>query len=581
MTTSRPSPSAEDHPGPARRPWLAPTLAYVALAALICFAFLGRTDVVSMEGIVADGARHMARHGIECVPHLYNEPYFVKPAMLYWLVLGAERIAGHESEWILRAPVACCGFALGLVVLVLVGRRSDPRSGFLAALATLTGALTLQKLPLAEFDLPLAAGVGVAIAAACSDLAAPTPRLRLWLLTYAGLTFALLSKGLAAIPPFFPGLILAALFTRRIRRFVTWQHLLALALCATVVGLYIAGVWREAGPAVFAQPLTEARTRTSVWSIRTAVYTLAKPGLLFIVFLPWTPLALFAGAQAWRSAQPGTTRLFATGAWGFLLGGLFALLLVPQHQTRYFLPLATPVGILAGLATAWPGRAPPPYRPHPELAWWCAARDVLLGVCATAMAILAIIAGVQTLHTPLPPAHRALLIALGSLTLIAVFALRRRIRLRLAVPVLMALCTWAVLTLVDRPHRAETRSLRAVAAEMDPWLPRTATVWLDMRDDQSSLIYYLGRPAQAYRAEYGWPPPGSFVLLYPEQADELADDPEFWLLELAWARGAGVDFVLGHIESSDADDFIANAAAPPAASRPQTAPAPAPDEVGS
>ena len=51
--------------------------------------------------------------------------------------------------------------------------------------------------------------------------------------------------------------------------------------------------------------------------------------------------------------------------------------------------------------------------------------------------------------------------------------------------------------------------------------------------------------------EQGLPPTGSYVLLTVDQADALLAYVDVWLRELAWARGAGIDFVLGRIEASE------------------------------
>ncbi len=57
----------------------------------------------------------------------------------------------------------------------------------------------VQKLLRAEFDMPLALGVGVAVLAACSNLASEQQRPWLWWLGYLGLTVGFLAKGVPAL----------------------------------------------------------------------------------------------------------------------------------------------------------------------------------------------------------------------------------------------------------------------------------------------------------------------------------------------------------------------------------------------
>ena len=89
----------------------------------------------------------------------------------YWLAALPLQVWPRETEWTLRAPFALCTFLTGLAVLWLAGRILGPRPALICALAALTGGLVVQKLHRAEFDPPLALGVGVAILAASSNLA--------------------------------------------------------------------------------------------------------------------------------------------------------------------------------------------------------------------------------------------------------------------------------------------------------------------------------------------------------------------------------------------------------------------------
>ena len=86
---------------------------------------------------------------------------------------------------------------------------------------------------MAEFDISLTAGVGVAVAAACYNLAASRPRWSIWLLGYVALAVGFLTKGVPALAVFAPGLLVAAWAAGRFRRLLGWRHLSAAALFAT------------------------------------------------------------------------------------------------------------------------------------------------------------------------------------------------------------------------------------------------------------------------------------------------------------------------------------------------------------
>jgi len=165
MSAQRPRPfQALDSP-------IAAAVAFVGLTALLSLPGLGSSSLVRMEGMIAAIAQEMLASGDYLISRLYGEIYTYKPPLLYWLVAGSIELTGSASEWAIRLPMALSGLILGLATLWSVGSIAGSRVGWIAAVASSTGALALQKLRIAEFDAPLAALVGVAVAAACHALA--------------------------------------------------------------------------------------------------------------------------------------------------------------------------------------------------------------------------------------------------------------------------------------------------------------------------------------------------------------------------------------------------------------------------
>ena len=204
---------------------------------------------------MVDGARHMLESGEWVVPRVYGELYAYKPALAYWLASIPLRLDGRSVRGLLRLPFAAGGFAMGLAVLVLIGRLAGCRAGLLSAIASVTGVLFLQKSRMMEFDITLAAGVGVAVAAACFNLSAPRQR-------WGGLAARLCRSGRRVSRPrvfrpcmvFGPGILAAALASGRLRRLFGWRHLSAAlvftAICRVVpvgrLGVGGAGGFRAA-----------------------------------------------------------------------------------------------------------------------------------------------------------------------------------------------------------------------------------------------------------------------------------------------------------------------------------------------
>lgn len=331
-----------------QRPWIALLLVAVPL----CSVGLLITDAIAMEGIVADGARTMARTGEYSVPHLHGEIYSYKPPLAYWLALAGFWSLGETSVLALRLPFALCALLMSCAILGLLRPLIGTRASFSSALAALTGGLMLQKLHLAEFDLPLAAGVGIAVAAACRNLAADIPHNAIWLLGYLALSAAFLAKGLPALMFYAPGLLLAAAVSGRVRRLFQTGHLIGLTIFAILVGSWGLSAFHTAGWQAFAQPMAEAADKGLTWTFDSLAATLTKPVVAWALFLPWTFLLVAPPAKlraAWAQLDAPSQRVARIAAC-FVATGVFSFMLVPATQTRYLLPLATPISVLCGIA---------------------------------------------------------------------------------------------------------------------------------------------------------------------------------------------------------------------------------------
>ena len=343
-------------------PWPLALAIYWVVAGAVCFLRLGATGLVSMEGMVADGARSMMESGDWVVPRVYGEIYTYKPALAYWLAALPQTLADPPPEWLLRLPFAASGFVMGLLVLILIGRAVGPRAGLFCALASISTGLFIQKVRIAEYDTAVAAGVGVAVAAACCNLSSRRPRAGLWLLCYLALAFGFLAKGTPALMVYGPGLLAAGLVTGRWRRLLELRHIVAALLFVGLVGGYLVLAYRSVGPQAFEQPIAEAGVRGVGWrldqgetttTVATLLRSVAKPALIGAAFLPWSvllPFSLLLARRRHRADDPSALLLLSAGA--FLMAGTLAFMATPTHEMRYYLPLCVPAGILCGMVAA-------------------------------------------------------------------------------------------------------------------------------------------------------------------------------------------------------------------------------------
>src|SRR5207248_3696336 len=94
----------------------------LAVAAVLFFSRLGCPLLEPEEARYAEIPRQMLAEGRVLVPVLHGAPYYHKPPLLYWLVMGAYALFG-VTDWAARLVPCSCAL---LVVLVtyLWGRRT-------------------------------------------------------------------------------------------------------------------------------------------------------------------------------------------------------------------------------------------------------------------------------------------------------------------------------------------------------------------------------------------------------------------------------------------------------------------------
>ena len=543
--------------------------AYIAVATPVCFLRLGSFGLVQMEGMVANGGRHMLATGEWWVPRVYGEIYTYKPALAYWLAAIAHRLSDPPPEWLLRLPFAGAVFVMGLAVLLLCARLVGYRVASVSAIATISGGVVIEKVRLAEFDGLVTAGVGIAIVAACVNLSARQPRLGIWVLGYLGLAAGFLGKGAPALMVFAPGLVVGAWVTGRPERLLDRRHVAAALLFVAVAGGYLFAAYRAAGPIIFEQPLAESKLRALGWSwqppqepseraaeprlatsetaiasqpLAVVARSAAKPVLILAAFLPWSLLAPFALSRRGRRSVAAETDLLIRAAGAFTVMGILSFMLVPTHSMRYYMPLCTPVGILAGLSAA--ERIGLEAKRHQRLLIASAWLAVLCSVIA--------ISGGFVLETPpVSTTARVALTVIGVLAL-ALTALASRSRERDTLALLLclsALMYLAIERLGRQTIKEDRRDLRALALELGPHLPANEPVWVlgpaDVAGKSSSLLYYLDRSIVAFRPDGIRPPRSSICLLASDRVDELDDPPGFAFEEIARVEHVWRDFLLG------------------------------------
>src|SRR6266545_2995994 len=134
-----------------------------ALAYLLYFYGLTATGLIGPdEPRYASVGREMARSGDWVTPRLWGEPWFEKPALLYWMTGAAFRL-GLNADLAPRLPVAIASVAF-LIFFFFTLRREfgwQPAAYATAILATSAGWVAYSQNGVT--DIPLAATFSAAV----------------------------------------------------------------------------------------------------------------------------------------------------------------------------------------------------------------------------------------------------------------------------------------------------------------------------------------------------------------------------------------------------------------------------------
>ena len=273
----------------------------------------------------AQVAREMFLRSDLVTPTLGGHTWFEKPALLYWLMIGAYKLFGVH-EWTARLGPALCGL-LTIAAVWLVGREVDrseePRSfGFYCLLVTASclGLIVFSRA--ASFDVVITMTTTWSLAFfLLHEL--PTTRNKPGLLAgfYAFVGLALIAKGLVGVViPFgvvgFYYLLRRRWPQRSVWLSLTWGVPLALAVSALWYGPVIARHGWSFIDEFFIQHHF-ARYVSNKYHHPQPIYF--YPAIILMLVVPWTPFLIWAWVKArswtWRANDSvSIVRVFAL-AW--------------------------------------------------------------------------------------------------------------------------------------------------------------------------------------------------------------------------------------------------------------------------
>jgi 4-amino-4-deoxy-L-arabinose transferase-like glycosyltransferase len=317
------------------------------IVAVVLFAALYLADLTGMgmvgpdEPRYADVGRGMAQSGDWITPHLWGQPWFEKPALLYWMTAAGFKL-GLGADLAPRLPVA----VLSLVFLAFFWWRLKSEWGertasySTAMLATSAGWLTYSHV--AVTDLPLAAFFSAAVLLALPWLARDERKTLPAAAACLGL--AALAKGLVPVVLFLPVL---AFGWRRLRDWLRPGPVAAFAVCA--LPWYILCTVRNGGEFLRVFFVEQQFGRFSTAALRhVQPWWFYAPMMLLLLF-PWFPLLVFP-ALAFPEDSRRDPRVRALGA--VVLSGFIFFSAAVNKLPGYLIPLMPAAFALLGLGLA-------------------------------------------------------------------------------------------------------------------------------------------------------------------------------------------------------------------------------------
>jgi 4-amino-4-deoxy-L-arabinose transferase-like glycosyltransferase len=325
-----------------QRPGIVPLLIILLWACAVLPNLTVRSFIYE-EGTNAEIARDVLAHGHFLNPFVYGVRWHEKPSLLGWLIAGVALIVGGVNEWSARLPAMLSVLATALLVHRVTRHYASPAASLFAALSFLFCPLLLQKLTIAEPD-TIVTVLSFAALVVWWDGAA-SGRVTLWRWGACGLLLAALSMAKGPQPAGFFALGVAAylLIERR------WRDLPGFLLCM-MIPLAATIAW---GAAIY-QPgdegtwLSYARLQYHPAFGDYAWRIMYNIGSLFLELLPASVLLPFI-PWPWRHQKGDVPAVIAPMV---LYSSVCTVILFlwPGVNTRYAMPIAPSVAVLAGIA---------------------------------------------------------------------------------------------------------------------------------------------------------------------------------------------------------------------------------------
>ena len=326
-----------------RRPGAVPIL-IILLWACAVLPNLTLRSFIYEEGTNAEIARDVLANGHFLQPFVYGIRWHEKPSLLGWLIAGFALLTGGVNEWSARLPAMISVLVTALLVQRVTRHYASLTASLFAALCFVFCPLLLQKLTIAEPDTVVTVLSFAAFVLWWEGMASGRVTVLRWI--GCGLLLAALAMAKGPQPAAFFGLGVAAYLIIERR----WQDLPGFALCMVIpaaamiawaAAIYHSGdegIWLAYARVQYRPALLDYLARNSRNIV--SLFLELLPASLMLPFVPWP----------WRKDR-NAPDVPAVVAPMVLYSGICTVILMlwPGVNTRYAMPIAPSVAVLAGV----------------------------------------------------------------------------------------------------------------------------------------------------------------------------------------------------------------------------------------
>ena len=327
-----------------RRPGALPILIILLWACAVLPNLTVRSFIYE-EGTNAEIARDVLANGHFLQPVVYGIRWHEKPSLLGWLIAGFAFLTGGVSEWSARSPAMVSVLVTALLVQRATRRYASLTASLFAALCFLFCPLLLQKLTIAEPDtLITALSFGAFVLWWEGETSGRVTILR-WF--GCGVLLAALAMAKGPQPTAFFALGVSAYLAIGRR----WRDLPGFVLCmiipAAATIAWGAAVYQPGDEAIW---LAYTRLLDRPSFLNYAARSIHNIGSLFLELLPASLMLPFV-PWPWQRARSAADVPVVIAPMILYSGVCTAILLLwPGVNTRYAMPIAPSVAVLAGMA---------------------------------------------------------------------------------------------------------------------------------------------------------------------------------------------------------------------------------------